>query len=316
MTPLAQAGASAGDINPLDEIRDVGNGINAIDQDLQQLRMLQDRALNETESSPARSREIDNLTATIMNSYRGLVHRIKILKGNSQAQSYRGQIDRLDRQVRQKVEQYQQLEAEHRRKMADQMGRQYLIVEPNASKRDVDKAVEEMMDNPDGGSGVFAQALRQSNRQGQANAVRDAVRSRHAELEKIAKQMSELTQLMEDLNTAIIQQEPMVAKIEERTEVATEDLKQANIELDTAVETVRGTRKKKWICCGIVCECCLPTPPHAVNVSVLIWKRSRHPHRHHHHRCRLLLGHQKARRHHHRRRQAKPGRSPCRPICI
>ncbi|KAJ4393723.1 hypothetical protein N0V93_002938 [Gnomoniopsis smithogilvyi] len=248
MTPLTQAAAGTGSTNPLDEIRDVGNGVNAIDQNLNQLRMLQDRALNETDSSSGTSRQLDQLTAETMANYRGLVQRLKELKGNKQAQSYRGQIDRLDRQLKERIQQYQQLEASHRQKMQGQMERQYRIVRPDADAGEVRAAVEDMSA---GGQQVFQQAMMQSNRQGQARAVLNEVQNRHQELLKIEQQMTELTNMIIDLDTIIVQQEPMVQQIDEHVEKTQEDLKQANVELDTAVDTARSTRKKKWICCGI-----------------------------------------------------------------
>ncbi|CAN8100814.1 unnamed protein product [Discula destructiva] len=250
MTPLAHAAGPAGSgANPLDEIRSVGEGVNAIDQNLNQLRMLQDRALNETNSSSGTSRQLDQLTADTMANYRGLVQRLKVLKGNKQAQSYRGQVDRLDRQLKERIQQYQQLEASHRQKMQGQMERQYRIVRPDADMNEVRAAVEDMSA---GGQQVFQQAMMQSNRQGQARAVLNEVQNRHKELLKIEQQMTELTNMIIDLDTIIVQQEPMVQQIDDHVEKTQEDLKQANVELDTAVTTVRSTRKKKWICCGIV----------------------------------------------------------------
>lgn len=265
MTPLAQAAAPAGSVNPLDEIREVSAGINNIDQQLNQLRMLQDRALNETEANNT-SRQLDQLTSTTMAGYRGLVQRLRELKGNPQAQSYQGQIDRLDRQLKQKIQQYQELEASHRQKMQQQMERQYLIVRPDAEPHEVRAAVEDMSV---GGGQVFQQAMMQSNRQGQARAVLNEVQNRHQELLKIEQQMNELTNLIVDLDTIIVQQAPMVQQIDEHVEKTQEDLKQANTELDTAVETVRSTRKKKWICCGIVSTYWLHHTSHDASQSLV-----------------------------------------------
>lgn len=258
MTPLTHDAGAAGSVNPLDEIRDVGNGVNAIDQNLNQLRMLQDRALNETDSSSGTSRQLDQLTAETMANYRGLVQRLKELKGNKQAQSYRGQVDRLDRQLKERIQQYQQLEASHRQKMQGQMERQYRIVRPDADDGEVRAAVEDMSA---GGQQVFQQAMMQSNRQGQARAVLNEVQNRHKELLKIEQQMTELTNMIIDLDTIIVQQEPMVQQIDEHVEKTQEDLKQANVELDTAVDTARSTRKKKWICCGICGKSRVTKPP-------------------------------------------------------
>lgn len=319
MTPLTQAAAGAGATNPLDEIRDVGNGVNAIDQNLNQLRMLQDRALNETDSSSGTSRQLDQLTAETMANYRGLVQRLKELKGNKQAQSYRGQIDRLDRQLKERIQQYQQLEASHRQKMQGQMERQYRIVRPDADVSEVRAAVEDMSA---GGQQVFQQAMMQSNRQGQARAVLNEVQNRHQELLKIEAQMTELTNMIIDLDTIIVQQEPMVQQIDEHVEKTQEDLKQANVELDTAVDTARSTRKKKWICCGI-CGKSMATNPSMGDCrdrKSLTFYFSCHCPRHRHHRRRLLCCHQPEQvqqLHHHRK--AKLGRHAqraCRVRCL
>lgn len=315
MTPLAQAGAGPGATNPLDEIRDVGNGVNAIDQNLNQLRMLQDRALNETDSSSGTSRQLDQLTAETMANYRGLVQRLKELKGNKQAQSYRGQIDRLDRQLKERIQQYQQLEASHRQKMQGQMERQYRIVRPDADAGEVRAAVEDMSA---GGQQVFQQAMMQSNRQGQARAVLNEVQNRHQELLKIEQQMTELTNMIIDLDTIIVQQEPMVQQIDEHVEKTQEDLKQANVELDTAVDTARSTRKKKWICCGICGKYMVLKP--LVGISIpdsLMFCCSCHRPRHCHHRRCVLRCHQPEQdQQQHYHRKAKFGRHAQRTVRV
>ncbi|PSR88803.1 t-SNARE [Coniella lustricola] len=251
MAPLAQGAASPGGspVNVLNEISDINLGLERIKQNLNQLRMLQDRSLNETDSSSGTSRQVDDLSATTMADYRGLVQRVRELKSNRDAQTYKGQVDRVDRALKDTIQQYQQVEADFRRKMQGQMERQYRIVRPDADTNEVRAAVEDMSA---GGQQVFQQAMMQSNRQGQARAVLNEVQNRHQELLKIEQQMTELAQLIQDLDTLIIQQEPMVQQIDEHVEKTHVDLKEANTELDTAVETVRATRKKKWICCGIV----------------------------------------------------------------
>ncbi|KAF3762080.1 t-SNARE [Cryphonectria parasitica EP155] len=257
MAPLAQGAASPGGspVNVLNEISDINKGLERIKQNLQQLRMLQDRSLNETDSSSGTSRQVDDLSATTMSDYRGLVQRVRELKSNRDAQTYKGQVDRVDRALKDTIQQYQQVEADFRRKMQGQMERQYRIVRPDADANEVRAAVEDMSA---GGQQVFQQAMMQSNRQGQARAVLNEVQNRHQELLKIEQQMTELVQLIQDLDTLIIQQEPMVQQIDEHVEKTQEDLKEANVQLDVAVDTARKTRRKKWICCGIVGKLLLP----------------------------------------------------------
>lgn len=251
MAPLSQSGAAFGAGNPtnvLNEIRDIGNGVNGIEQNLQQLRMLQDRALNETDSNSGTSRQLDQLSADTMASYRELVQRVRELKSKPDARSYQGQVDRIDRQLKSAIQQFQEVEASHRQKMQGQMERQYRIVRPDADQNEVRAAVEDMST---GGQQVFQQAMMQSNRQGQARAVLNEVQNRHRELLKIEQQMTELAQLMQDLDTIIIQQEEPLMKIEHQAEDTVQQLEEANVHLDKANESARATRRKKWICLGI-----------------------------------------------------------------
>lgn len=252
MAPLTQSGAafgSAGPTNVLNEIREIGDGVKGIENNLGQLRMLQDRALNETDSNSGTSRQLDQLSADTMDAYRALVQRVRELKGKPEARSYQGQVDRVDRQLKGAIQQFQEVESVHRNKMQGQMARQYRIVRPDADEGEVRAAVEDMST---GGQQVFQQAMMQSNRQGQARAVLNEVQNRHRELLKIEQQIEELAQLMQDLDTIIMQQEEPIIAIEAKAEAAVTDLKEANVHLDKATETARATRKKKWICLGIV----------------------------------------------------------------
>ncbi|KAK2596825.1 hypothetical protein N8I77_012718 [Diaporthe amygdali] len=254
MAPLSQNGASFAASDPnaiLNECREIGQGIDAIDGNLNQLRMLQDRSLNETDSSSSgTSRELDNLSADTMSMYRELTDRVRKMKSSPDAKTPKNapQVGRIDRRLKEAIQQYQQVEAAFRKKMQSQMERQYRIVRPDADEGEVRAAVEDMSA---GGQQVFQQAMMQSNRQGQARAVLNAVQDRHRELQKIEQQMIELAQLFQDMDTLIIQQEEAVVQIEQKGEEVVENLDKGNQEIEVAVETARKTRRKKWYCVGI-----------------------------------------------------------------
>ena len=55
-----------------------------------------------------------------------------------------------------------------------------------------------------------------------------------------------LAQLFQDLETAVVQQEPAVTQIEQRGEEVTDHVAKANTELDGAVKKARAARRKKW----------------------------------------------------------------------
>ncbi|KAH8744923.1 snare protein [Diaporthe sp. PMI_573] len=254
MAPLSQNGASFAASDPnaiLNECREIGQGIDGIDTNLNQLRMLQDRSLNETDSSSSgTSRELDGLSADTMSMYRELTERVRKMKSMPDAKTPKNapQVGRIDRRLKNAIQQYQEVEAAFRKKMQSQMERQYRIVRPEADDNEVRAAVEDMSA---GGQQVFQQAMMQSNRQGQARAVLNAVQDRHRALQKIEQDMIELAQLFQDMDTLIVQQEAAVVQIEQKGEEVVENLDKGNQEIEVAVDTARKTRRKKWYCVGI-----------------------------------------------------------------
>ncbi|WYZ44030.1 hypothetical protein EsH8_VII_000466 [Colletotrichum jinshuiense] len=235
----------------LNECRSIDQGIDQIEANLNQLRMLQERTLTDADTSAnsATSRQLDALSSETMTQYRSLTDRVRQVKSSPDGQSPRNspQVGRVDRRLKGAIQQYQQVESAFRKRTQDQMARQYRIVRPDADEREVREAVE------DAGAGaqIFQQAVMQSGRQAQANAVLNAVQDRQAALQKIEQQMVELAQLFQDMDVLVVQQEAAVTQIEQKGEEVVENLDKGNQEIGVAVETARKTRKKKWWCLGI-----------------------------------------------------------------
>ncbi|KAI1638754.1 t-SNARE [Biscogniauxia mediterranea] len=252
MASLAQNASSFGSGDPnaiLNEVSEINRGIDVIDRNLDQLKMLQQRALDDSDSSASSNtnRQLDALSSETMAHYRSLTERVRHLKSNPESQQRFGQqVRRVDTRLKGAIQSYQQVESNYRKRTQEQMARQYRIVRPDASEEEVKAAVEDQ-----NGGQVFQQAMMQSNRRGQAQAVLTAVQDRHAQLQKIEQQMMELAQLFQDMDTLVIQQEAAVVNIEQKGEEVVENLDKGNMEIGTAVNTARKTRKKKWICLGI-----------------------------------------------------------------
>lgn len=66
--------------------------------------------------------------------------------------------------------------------------------------------------------------------------------------------MIELGQLFQDVDAAIIQQEPAVVDIEHKAEGTHENIGQANTQLDGAISTAKSRNRKKLICLILFCE--------------------------------------------------------------
>ncbi|KAJ3568199.1 hypothetical protein NPX13_g6501 [Xylaria arbuscula] len=252
MAPLAQNVDPFSDRNPnsvLDEVSDINRGIDAIDSNLEQLKMLQQRSLDDADSSALSNtnRQLDRLSSETMAQYRSLTERVRQLKSKPEnTQRFGQQVRRVDTRLKDAIRAYQQVESSFRKKTEEQMARQYRIVRPDATEEEVRAAVTDQT-----GGQVFQQALMQSNRRGQAQAVLNAVQDRHAQLQKIERQMMELAQLFQDMDTLVMQQDVAIANIEQKGEEVVDNLERGNAEVHTAVNTARATRKKKWICLGI-----------------------------------------------------------------
>lgn len=78
-----------------------------------------------------------------------------------------------------------------------------------------------------------------------------SVRARHNELLNIERSITELAEMMQDLDTMIVQQEPLVERAQEQTDNAVQHLEEGNKEIDKAQESARRRRKLKWICLGL-----------------------------------------------------------------
>ncbi|ODA76162.1 hypothetical protein RJ55_08445 [Drechmeria coniospora] len=253
MAPLAQNAGSMAGSDPngiLNECRDIDRGIDEIDRNLDQLRMIQTRTLDDADSSAssANNRHLDALSSETMALYRSLTERVRSVKSNPDSRTPKNnpQVGRVDRRLKAAIQQYQQVESQFRKRTQDQMARQYRIVRPDASEDEVRAAVEDTSNGQ-----VFSQALMQSDRQGRARAALSAVQDRHQALVKIEQQMVELSQLFQDMDTLVVQQEAAVMQIEQKGEEVVDNLDKGNEEMGVAVNTARKTRKKKWICLGI-----------------------------------------------------------------
>ncbi|KAM3450971.1 hypothetical protein MY8738_006394 [Beauveria namnaoensis] len=234
----------------LDQCGDVNAEIDGIESSLEQLRILQHRALNDADnsSSSATNQQLDALSSETLVLYRELIKRVCTIKSNLEANDpkYKPQVDRVDRRLKQAVQKYQQVESGFRKRTQDQMARQYRIVRPDASEQEVRAAVEDTSNNQ-----VFSQVLTQSDRQGRARAALSAVRDRQNALVKIEQQIVELSQLFQDMDTLVVQQEDPVTQIEKDSKKVVENIDKGTEEICAAVDTARKTRRRKWICLGI-----------------------------------------------------------------
>ncbi|KFZ14731.1 hypothetical protein V502_05926 [Pseudogymnoascus sp. VKM F-4520 (FW-2644)] len=254
LEPLAQNGQQFGsqqDPNAiLNECRQIDNGIEGIERNLETIRMLQQRALDDPDSSQqsATNSQLDAVSSETMTMYRSFAARIKSLKQQPESGSPKNapQLGKVDRKLKTAINQYQNVESDFRKKLQTQMARQYKIVRPDASEAEVREAVE------DTNQQVFSQALLQSDRRGQSRQALSNVQNRHAAIQKIESQMIELAQLFQDMEALVVQQEDSVTMIEQKGEEVQENLDKGTEHIGTAIKSARSRNRKKWYCLGVV----------------------------------------------------------------
>ncbi|KAG9234013.1 t-SNARE [Amylocarpus encephaloides] len=253
LTPLANNGSQFGSQDntksTLDQCKFIRDTIDDMERnDIPALKNAQQASLNSPDPARAAA-DVATRSRQIMDSYRGLVGQIRVLKSNPQNQnediSTGRQVISVNKKLTDTMVDYRRLDYDFERKLKEQIARQYRIVRPDASEKEVREAVE----NDD--SQIFSQALMQSDRRGQAQSTLSAVKSRHDEIQKIAQQMAELAQLFTQMDELVVQQEAAVTDIETKGEEVVEHMDQGTGQIQVAIQSAKNARKWKWWCLGI-----------------------------------------------------------------
>ncbi|KFY01013.1 hypothetical protein O988_02963 [Pseudogymnoascus sp. VKM F-3808] len=235
----------------LNECREIDKGIERIELNLNTIRELQSQALDDpdtSQQSPTNSR-LGSTRSETMDMYHSLAARIKTLKQQPESGSPKNapQLGMVDRKLKDAINQYLMIESDFRKKLKVQMTRQYKIVRPDASEAEVLEAVEDISNQQ-----VFSQALLQSNRAGQSRRALDNVQDRHAAIQKIESQVSELAKLFQDMEALVVQQEESVTIIEQKGEEVAENLDKGTEHIGVAIKSARSRKRRKFYCLGIV----------------------------------------------------------------
>ncbi|KAH9866949.1 hypothetical protein IAQ61_007539 [Plenodomus lingam] len=217
--------------------------INQLTSDIQAISTIHQRMLSSPDNRSSTELEAIVTQTQIRNTQ--IKDEIKFLErdaardpGNSLKQS---QVKNLKSTFKKQLEDFQREEADYSKRYREAIGRQYRIINPEATEEEVLEA-----QNSDwGDEGIFTQALK-SNRSGQASSVLGAVRARHNDIQRIEKTMSELALLFTQLNEQVVYQEAQVVQAEEQTTQVKADTEKANVQLNEGIKSARRARKLKW----------------------------------------------------------------------
>jgi syntaxin 1B/2/3 len=268
MEPLAPNGSSFGrDPNAiLNECKMIDLKIKSIEKDLAELISLQQRSLDDPNSSAQTStnRMLDELSSKTLKSYRDLESSLRAIKQQPDSGSPRNapQVGKVNRDLKAAIQKFHKVERDFQARLRDQIERQYRIVNPNATQAEVDTIVSNTSNQQ-----IFSQALMQSDRRGQSRLALEAVEDRHAALQKIESQMIELAQLFNDMDALVVQQEAAVTVIEQKGGEVVENIQGGNEHLVKGVKSARARNRKKWWCLLI---CSMSTYPQYISMKQLL----------------------------------------------
>ena len=139
----------------LNETRNIDRALDALDQDLEHLKVMHRRAQDESGPSDLQ-REIDGTSSKIMGTYKNIAARITKLKQDPESGNPRNapQVGKVDRRIKTMINKFQQADSDHRKRLNERSAREYRIVRPDASDAEVREALE------DSGHGqIFSQAV-------------------------------------------------------------------------------------------------------------------------------------------------------------
>lgn len=81
------------------------------------------------------------------------------------------------------------------------------------------------------------------------------MRARHEEIQKIERDLVELSQMFNDLDALVVQQEAPVTEIERRAGDVSENVVKGNEEIKGAIDKAKARNRKKWWCVLISRKC-------------------------------------------------------------
>ncbi|KAG4031757.1 hypothetical protein MFRU_008g01190 [Monilinia fructicola] len=231
----------------LDRVDYAKSEIRSLSSNISQIATLHQRALSSPDSSSTASLEALVTETQLKNTK--IRDQIKYLEADA-IKTHDGtknvkstQAKRLKTEFENQLQQYREEELNYRNEYRRQIGRQYRIVNPEATEAEVEEASQ--MDW--GSEGVFQTALK-SNRSGQASSVLGAVRARHNELQRIEATLTDLASMFADMAQIVEAQDPVVEHTEQNAIKTAEDVDRGNTEIDKANEHARHRNRLKWWC--------------------------------------------------------------------
>ncbi|RUS12625.1 t-SNARE [Endogone sp. FLAS-F59071] len=272
--PMQNMGGSADSYNIfLDEAANIQDVIRQINDETSRIKSLQARLLDSTADydQDRVRRELAQCSDEQQKRINSVKSRIRDIEPVANSPDFgirKNQFSGVTRSFMDAISKYRTVETDFQRAESRLLERQIRIVNPNASQREIDDALDQARE---GGRPIFMQSL-VGGRRDQAAGTLQAVQDRHEDIQRLVRTITELTQLFDEMQDLVATQGKVIDTIEASTYEANVQLKDANAQLDRATKSAWATRHKKWICFWISVIVVI------VIVIVLLWYFNVIPH--------------------------------------
>ncbi|KAJ3183051.1 Plasma membrane t-SNARE, secretory vesicle fusion [Geranomyces variabilis] len=225
----------------LHQAENVQRGIAEISRNTSELRTLHQKALVDPSANTSEVDRLTSATSTLINRTRTQIKALSSLpvSSRSDAEVHLQNQQSLAAKLMAIAREFSAVQTEAKNAYRGQMSRQYAIARPGATKEEIESTV----DHADGP--VFQQELLSSRIGEQGRALR-AVQSRHEELIKIEKSITELFDLFQEMQELLDTQQIQINTIGEHVEEADRNIGAASQQMTKAIRSAKSSRKMKW----------------------------------------------------------------------
>ncbi|GAA5853726.1 hypothetical protein JCM9279_000288 [Rhodotorula babjevae] len=254
-TPVKEHAVSAGGIQTAsielgdlandhfyDEVAGIRDGIRTLDASLDTLSILHLASLQSP--SPSLSLELSTLSSSLSADIASFRARIEALGAQVEGEAKRGHWDALKKALQRAVDKWQRVERAQRERVRDKIGRQMLIVNPDATDEQIQQAFET---SGGGAQQIFQQALA-GTRSAAATAALSEATSRRDELVHIEETLVELAQLMQQVADLVITQDSTLTHLETTADAVRADLEHGTKQVGLARASAAAARHKRKMC--------------------------------------------------------------------
>ncbi|KAJ3019347.1 Plasma membrane t-SNARE, secretory vesicle fusion [Thoreauomyces humboldtii] len=249
------------------QVEEAKSGIDLVRGNVNQIESLHHKALLGTspDEQAHYTRQVDQLqdeTSDLIQHLRATVKRLAAetkRAPKSDAGIRKQQQQGLAKRLVEVAQLYQKQQTQSKQKYRQRMEREIKIARPDARPEEIEQA----LDTNNNGS-VFSQQLL-SSRVGTQRAALAEVQTRHEEISRIERSITELFELFQEMQGLLEQQQETIDAIETHVDDTHIHIESGNKEMTQAIVHRKASRKKMWwimLCCLIL----------LIILALLVWK--------------------------------------------